>query len=231
MEKVLVIEDDENILTAVKILLEEEGFAALTARTLADGRNKTEAENPDIVLLDLMLPDGDGLDYCREYRQKRPGMPVIIVSAKDEEVDKVVGLEIGADDYLTKPFSKRELVARIKSVLRRTAKEKDAPALDREKTLTIRGMKLNPKKYELSFKGTTIRLQPKEFDLLYVLATAPNKVMNRKYLLKTVWGYGPDIETRTIDVHIKNLRVKLKPFFGEDNLIITVPTEGYKLIR
>ncbi|MEW6774868.1 MAG: response regulator transcription factor [Bdellovibrionota bacterium] len=229
--KILIIEDDPNILRALQILLEEEGYRVVAASNLADGRKRTEAETPDLVLLDLMLPDGDGLDYCREYRQ-RSSMPIIIVSAKGEEVDKVVGLEIGADDYLTKPFSKRELLARVKSVLRRAAQAaKDQPSLDREKVITIRGMRLNPKKYEVTFRGEILRLQPKEFDLLYILASNPNKVMNRKVLLKTIWGYGPDVETRTIDVHIKNLRVKLRPFFPDDDLIITVPTEGYKLIK
>jgi len=231
MAKILIIEDDPNILRALHILLEEEGYRVVTAATLGDGRKKTEAETPDLVLLDLMLPDGDGLDYCREYHQ-RSAMPIIIVSAKGEEVDKVVGLEIGADDYLTKPFSKRELLARIKTVLRRAATAgKDMPSLDREKMITIRGMRLNPKKYEVTCKGETVRLQPKEFDLLYLLSSNPNKVMNRKLLLKTIWGYGPDVETRTIDVHVKNLRRKLDPFFPGEDVIITVPTEGYKLIK
>lgn len=230
MTKVLIIEDDANIRQAIQILLEEESYRVIAAGTLAEGRKKTEAEQPDLVLLDLMLPDGDGLDYCREYHQ-RSNVPIIIVSAKGEEVDKVVGLEIGADDYLTKPFSKRELLARIKTVLRRSAAAKDQPNLEREKTITVRGMRLNPKKYEITFKGETQRLQPKEFDLLYLLASNPNKVMNRKLLLKTIWGYGPDVETRTIDVHIKNLRVKLRSFFGKEDVIITVPTEGYKFIK
>lgn len=231
MIKILIIEDDPNILRALQILLDEEGYRVVTAPTLEEGRKKTESDSPDLVLLDLMLPDGDGLEYCREYH-RRSQMPIIIVSAKGEEVDKVVGLEIGADDYLTKPFSKRELLARIKTVLRRAASsQKDSPNLDREKTITVRGMRLNPKKYEVTHKGETIRLQPKEFDLLYLLGSNPNKVMSRKLLLKTIWGYGPDVETRTIDVHIKNLRNKLRPFFEEEDVIITVPTEGYKLIK
>lgn len=223
--KILVIDDEENIRELVKYNLEKAGFQVvecgdgLTAVSLAKG------DRPDLILLDLMLPGLDGLEVCRTLKQHQDttAIPIIMLSAKDEEVDKILGLELGADDYMTKPFSSRELVARIKAVLRRSVKE---PLISGE--LAIGKLKLNFSRYEAFLGAEKLELTPKEYELLKLFITNVGKVYTREQLLEKVWGYEYFGDTRTVDVHIRHLRAKLAAESDIAEAIETVRGVGYR---
>ena len=204
--------------------LKKEGFKAFSANNGEDGLDMARKENPDLVLLDLMLPGMDGLDVCKAIKNdaKTTHIPIIILTAKAQEADKIVGLELGADDYVTKPFSPRELIARIKAVLRRVKEKDKLPEVLRIGDLTIDFSKIM-----VLIKGKPIELTSKEFELLKILIRAKNRVLSRDYLLDTVWGFDQalEIQTRTVDVHITTLRKKLK---SESKRIITVKNYGYR---
>ena len=222
-ETILLIEDDKNILELVKYNLEQEGFRVLTATRGNAGLEIALREKPALVILDLMLPEINGLEICKTLKQndKTRRIPIIILTAKGTESDKIVGLELGADDYITKPFSPRELIARIKAVLRRS-QEKPAEEILRSGTI-----ELDVTKHELRLKGKAVEITAKEFELLRVLMSSKERVLTREVLLSKVWGYenSVNIETRTVDMHVGQLRKKIGK---EAERIVTVKSVGYR---
>lgn len=220
---VLLIEDEKNIAELVKYNLEQEGFTPLLATRGDTGLEMARKNKPDLILLDLMLPIMDGIEICKILKQNETtaSIPIIMMTAKGQEADRVVGLEIGADDYVTKPFSARELMARIKAVLRR-GKEKKM-----EKILRCGDIEVDTAKHMVSIKGKPVELTSKEFDLLKNLMEADGRVLTRDFLLEKVWGYSANlqIETRTVDMHIGQLRKKL---LHESKRILTIKNVGYR---
>lgn len=204
--KILVVDDDKNICELLRLYLEKEGFKPVLVHDGQEAVTKAEVINPDLVLLDIMLPSLDGWQVCREIR-KFSDVPVIMLSAKGETFDKVLGLELGADDYIIKPFDTKEVIARIKAVIRRT--KTSAPVEEPDK-VSYDNLDVNKTKYELKIKGESVDAPPKELELLFFLATNPNKVFTRDQLLDAIWGFDYYGDTRTIDVHIKRLREKLE---------------------
>jgi two-component system alkaline phosphatase synthesis response regulator PhoP len=223
-ETIFVIEDEKNIAELVKFNLEQEGFVVRTALRGDTGLEEVRKSPPDLILLDLMLPGIDGLDICKILKQneKTSAIPIIMLTAKSEDTDQIVGLELGADDYVTKPFSPRQLVARVKAVLRRGHDKKT-----REKIYRTGDLEFDTAKYVVTLKGKPMELSSKEFELLKALLEADGRVLSRDYLLENVWGYdrSVEIETRTIDMHIGQLRKKLKQ---EGERIVTVKNVGYR---
>src|SRR6266699_5193561 len=206
----LIIEDDDNISTAIEEYFSRAGYAVSTAADGVAGIEAAVNHRPDVVVLALMLPKMDGLAVCKELRQKNPQMPILMLTAKDDVVDKVLGLEMGADDYITKPFNLHELEARIKSVLRR-ARAAGASDDAANETPVVRGaLRIDPVKREVTIAGRHVDLTPKEFDLLRLFASNPGRVFPRKYLLEKIWDYSHDGYDRTIDSHINRLRAKIE---------------------
>ena len=209
-QKILIVDDDENIAELISLYLTKECF---DTRMVHDGEEALEAFDsyaPNLVLLDLMLPGIDGYQVCREIRTKS-NTPIIMLSAKGETFDKVLGLELGADDYIIKPFDSKELVARVKAVLRRYQPIKEeAPANNKTKCVTYPGIIINLTNYAVTVDGVNVDMPPKELELLYFLASSPNQVFTREQLLDQIWGYEYIGDTRTVDVHIKRLREKIK---------------------
>jgi two-component system response regulator ResD len=203
---ILVVDDEEHIRELVRLYLEKEGFTVALAADGEDAVTQIKESHPLLVILDIMLPKMDGWDVCREVR-KFSETPIIMLTAKGEEFDKVLGLELGADDYLTKPFSPRELVARVKAILRRAAPE---DTTNNEEQLTYPGLTINLASREVMVSGKEATLTPKEFDLLWFLAKNPGKVFTREQLLTAVWGYDYYGDLRTVDTHIKRLREKVE---------------------
>lgn len=219
--KVLVVDDDQNVLELVKLYGEKEGFEVIG---ISDGDHTLsvfERENPDAVILDIMLPGKDGLTLCRELRTVKM-VPIIMLTAKGEEADRVLGLEMGADDYVSKPFSPRELIARIKAVLRRT-QTIDA---DTNWQLKYPGLDIQADTRKVLVNGEDIKVTPREFDLLYHLAQNPRRILTRDQLLTIIWGYDYFGDQRTVDVHIRRLRKKLEPLSHE--YLTTVWGIGYQ---
>ena len=216
----LVVEDESSIASFVALYLKNAGYGVRTAATGGDALTQAESERPDLIVLDLMLPDIDGIEVCRRIR-KNSDVPILMLTARDEDVDKIIGLEVGADDYLTKPFNPRELVARVKSVLRRAAPEKRR---DESKELMHGDLVINAGKREVYVGDDEIQLAPKEFDLLWELLDHRGLVLTRDQLLERVWGYTFAGDTRTVDVHVRQLRRKL----GDAAPIVTVWGIGYK---
>ncbi len=221
-EKILVVDDEKNICDLLRMYLEKEGYSVVIAYTGLDAVNMFASENPDLVLLDVMLPQLDGWQVCREIR-KTSETPIIMLTAKDEIFDKVLGLELGADDYITKPFDTKELVARIKAVLRRTTQVKETDV----KEVKYDKLTVNLSNYELIVDGVAVDTPPKELELIYHLASNPDRVFTRDQLLDDVWGFDYYGDSRTVDVHIKRLRDKLKGVSDEWELR-TIWSVGYK---
>jgi DNA-binding response OmpR family regulator len=218
---VLVVEDEPSIASFVAMYLKRAGFTVRVAPTGADALEQASSDPPALVVLDLMLPDIDGIDVCRRIRQ-RSNVPILILSARDEDIDKIIGLEVGADDYLTKPFNPGELVARVKSILRRSSPQRR----DFESsTLEHGGLRIDSGRREVTVAGEEVQLAPKEFDLLWDLLDHRGLVLTRDQLLERVWGYTFAGDTRTVDVHVRQLRRKL----GEACPIVTVWGVGYKV--
>lgn len=221
--KILVVDDDKNICDLLRMYLEKEGYIVTLAHNGVDAVNSFSNESPDLVLLDIMLPQLDGWQVCREIR-KTSEIPIIMLTAKDETFDKVLGLELGADDYVTKPFDTKEIVARIKAVLRRTSVKKDSEDL---KEVRYDKLIINLSNYEMKVDGKVIDTPPKELELIYHLASNPDRVFTRDQLLDDVWGFDYYGDSRTVDVHIKRLRDKLKGISPEWELR-TIWSVGYK---
>ena len=222
--KVVVVEDDINIAELLRIYLEKDGFAVTVSHDGAEGLRLAEELNPDLVMLDIMLPGMDGWQVCKRLRQTSK-VPIIMLTAKGETEDKVQGLEMGADDYIVKPFEVKELLARIHAVLRRTGEE----APQQGKKLTFDKLVINLDSYELIVDGKKIDTPPKEMELLYHLAATPNRVYTRNQLLDEVWGFDYFGDSRTVDVHIKRLREKLEGVSDQWELK-TVWGVGYKFM-
>ena len=221
--KILIADDDRNICELLKIYLEKEGCNVVLAGDGEEALAKFEAEEPDIILLDVMMPRLDGWQVCRELR-KKSDCPIIMITAKGETFDKVLGLELGADDYVVKPFEPKEIVARVKAVLRRTGK---ANAENDKKEVSFDKLTVNMTKYELKVDGKVIDTPPKELELLFHLASNPNRVYTRDQLLDEVWGFEYYGDSRTVDVHVKRLREKLEGV-SEKWSLKTVWGVGYK---
>ena len=210
-QKILIVDDDENIAELISLYLTKECFDTMTVHDGEKALVAFESYRPNLILLDLMLPGIDGYQVCREIRT-RSSVPIIMLSAKGEVFDKVLGLELGADDYIMKPFDSKELVARVKAVLRRyqAIPKPETPAEDRGKCVEYPGIVINLTNYSVMVDGQNIDMPPKELELLYFLASSPNQVFTREQLLDQIWGYEYIGDTRTVDVHIKRLREKIK---------------------
>jgi DNA-binding response OmpR family regulator len=220
-QSILVVEDEASIASFVALYLKNAGYAVRRVATGGDAISSVAQSRPDLIILDLMLPDVDGVDVCRRIRQ-RSDIPILMLTARDDDVDKIIGLEVGADDYLTKPFNPRELVARVKSVLRRAA-----PAERRPETRVIAhgDLVVDAGRREVRVGEEEIQLAPKEFDLLWELLDHRGLVLTRDQLLERVWGYTFAGDTRTVDVHVRQVRRKL----GDASPIVTVWGVGYKV--
>jgi DNA-binding response OmpR family regulator len=219
--KILVVDDEKNIVQLARLYLGNEGFQVEEAYDGKQALEKARSANPDLIILDLMMPEMDGISVCKELR-KTSNVPVIILTARDDDVDKIVGLEVGADDYVTKPFNPRELVARVKAVLRRTQN-----AVAPDAVLEVGDVKLDPARREVSVAGKPVTLRAKEFDLLTAFMRHEGLVLDRERLLSLVWGQDFYGDTRTIDVHVAWLREKLT---GASARVQTVWGVGYKLV-
>lgn len=230
MKKILIVDDEKPISDIIKFNLTKEGYETVTAFDGREAIEKFEEENPDLIILDLMLPGLDGLEVAKEVR-KTSHIPIIMLSAKDSEFDKVIGLEIGADDYVTKPFSNRELLARVKAHLRRTENIESAVAEENASSsnseITIGDLKILPDAFVVQKRGEDIELTHREFELLHHLATHMGQVMTREYLLETVWGYDYFGDVRTVDVTIRRLREKIEDTPSRPEYILTRRGVGY----
>ena len=223
MSKILVVDDEQAIVDMLAYNLTKAGHQPVVARDGEQALQLARAERPDLVILDLMLPGIDGLDVCRELR-KDGNLPIIMLTAKDEEVDRVVGLELGADDYVVKPFSVRELMARVKSVLRRAQPKSESTPI-----LQAGDLRLDIARREASWRSAPFELTAIQFELLRVLMASPGRVFSREELLNQVWGYDYYGDTRTVDSAVKRLRARLREVAPEVELIVTVRDAGYKL--
>ena len=227
MKKILVIEDEEDLNQTLSFNLENEGYKVTSALKGSEALEILETSSPpDLVILDLMLPDMTGLDICRHVRSKDnlKNISVIIVTAKGEEVDRVVGFELGADDYIVKPYSVRELMLRIQAQLRRGEKESSQDTSDNEPNISYQDLLIDTSKHKVFLKDKKISLTAKEFTLLKYLMKRADKVQTRDNLLDKVWGYDNSVTTRTVDTHVKRLRSKLGKY--GDN-IETIRGVGY----
>jgi two-component system response regulator RegX3 len=224
MTRVLVVEDEESISDPLSYLLRQEGFEVAIAATGPDGLAEFDKSGADIVLLDLMLPGLSGTEVCRALRAKS-SVPVIMLTARDSEIDKVVGLELGADDYVTKPFSSRELVARVRAVLRRRGEPEEAE----QATLEAGPVRMDVERHVVTVDGAQISLPLKEFELLELLLRNAGRVLTRGQLIDRVWGADYVGDTKTLDVHVKRLRAKIEPDPGAPRYLVTVRGLGYKL--
>ncbi len=226
---ILVVDDEKHIVELVKFNLEKDGYQVLVAQDGLEAYNTAKKEKPDLIILDVMLPEMDGFEVCRIIQKDREigEIPIIILTAKSEEIDKILGLEIGADDYITKPFSPRELLARVKARLRRAYK-KQYSSETADGPISINGLVIDPERFEVFLDGTRLDLTPKEFELLRVLAKSRGRVLTREFLLENVWGYEYIGDSRTVDVHIRHLRQKLEFDPAKPKYIETVRGIGYK---
>jgi two-component system alkaline phosphatase synthesis response regulator PhoP len=218
---ILVVEDESSIASFVSLYLKNAGYTVKTAATGSEALTQVAIQEPALIVLDLMLPDIDGIEVCKRVRQ-HSDVPILMLTARDEDVDKIIGLEVGADDYLTKPFNPRELVARIRSILRRSTPERR----DRESEVIVHGdLRVDAGRREARVGDQEIQLAPKEFDLLWELLDHRGLVLTRDQLLERVWGYTFAGDTRTVDVHVRQVRRKL----GDASPIVTVWGVGYKV--
>ena len=225
--KILVAEDDQTLLSALKYNLSKEGYNVVAATDGGQAIEVARHEKPELVVLDVMLPQLDGFEVCRILR-KEMSMPILMLTARDEEIDKIVGLEIGADDYMTKPFSMRELLARIRAMLRRAGMVEAKPASE-QALLRVGNFEIDVARHRATLGSSRLNLTPKEFDLLVFLTRNRGLVFSREQLLEKVWGYDYAGDTRTVDVHIRWLREKIEVDPGNPKRLITVRGVGYKL--
>ncbi len=226
-QKILVVDDEQPIADILKFNLEKEGYEVVCAYDGDEAIELAEAENPDLILLDIMLPYRDGNEVCREIRKTKT-VPIIMLTAKDSEIDKVLGLELGADDYVTKPFSNRELIARVKANLRRQQQVPD-DTVKATKDIEIGSLTIHPDAYTVSRNGEEIELTHREFELLHYLARHIGQVMTREHLLETVWGYDYFGDVRTVDVTVRRLREKIEENPSNPMWIVTRRGVGYYL--
>jgi DNA-binding response OmpR family regulator len=225
MTRILIVEDEPNMVAGLRDNFEFEGYDVITAPDGVAGLERALTEDPDLVILDVMMPRMSGLDVCKQLKAKRPSVPIIMLTARGQEVDKVVGLELGADDYVTKPFSIRELLARVKAVLRRST---TAPR-EQEK-YSFGEVEVDLKSCQVSRLGKELEFSSKEFELLKYFLCHPGEALSRDRLLEDVWGYDRFPTTRTVDAHIVRLRQKVEPRPEEPRFILTVHGTGYKFV-
>jgi DNA-binding response OmpR family regulator len=225
MTRILVVEDEPNMVAGLRDNFEFEGYEVVTAPDGVAGLERALTESPDLVILDVMMPRMSGLDVCKQLKAKRPSIPIIMLTARGQEVDKVVGLELGADDYVTKPFSIRELLARVKAVLRRAK-----PAAKQQEKYAFGEIELDTRSCQVSRKGRQLDFSSKEFELLKYFLSHPGETLSRDRLLEDVWGYDRFPTTRTVDAHIVRLRQKVEPRPEEPRFILTVHGTGYKFV-
>jgi DNA-binding response OmpR family regulator len=221
-ERILVVDDEANIIDLVRLYLEREGYRVEAATDGAQAIEKIGSLNPDLMILDIMLPEIDGFEVCRQVRSESD-LPIIMLTARDEDIDKIVGLELGADDYLTKPFNPRELAARVKAILRRAER---SPQVD-SRPVVIQDVTIDPARREVVVAGESVTLRAKEFDLLLAFAEHRGIVLSREQLLNLVWGFDFYGQTRTVDVHVAHLRKRLAK---SKIRIETITGVGYKLV-
>lgn len=230
MPTVLVVDDEDNIVELVKFNLQKENYKVISAGDGITGLALAQDNYPDLIILDIMVPGKDGFEVCRTLRanSKTASIPIIMLSAKGEVVDKILGLEMGADDYMTKPFSPRELLARVKANLRRMDYINKQPLADGEKEIRFQSFVIRPERYEAILNGNRLDLSPKEFEILMLLASNPGRVFSRDALLEKIWGFDAVRETRTVDVHIRYLRQKVERDPANPEYIETVRGVGYR---
>ncbi|RQD76436.1 MAG: DNA-binding response regulator [Candidatus Syntrophonatronum acetioxidans] len=228
-QKILIVDDEESILRLIKYNLEKVGFETVTAEDGGEALEKAEKEKPDLIILDIMMPGLDGVEVCMRLRKEDYHLPILMLTAKDEEIDKVLGLEVGADDYITKPFSVRELIARVKACLRR-ATQYNGAGDKAVKKLAVKELEIFPDRYEAILKGCPINLTPKEFELLELLIRNKGKVLGREFLLNRIWGYDYYGDSRIVDVHVSNIREKIEEDSSRPEYIKTVRGVGYKFV-
>jgi two-component system, OmpR family, response regulator VicR len=227
-KKILVVDDEKPIADILQFNLKKEGYTVYCAYDGNQALEMVEEINPDLLLLDIMLPNKDGMEVCREVRKKYD-MPIIMLTAKDSEIDKVLGLELGADDYVTKPFSTRELLARVKANLRRQQAIENNETKGTSNEITVGSLVIHPDAYVVSKRGETIELTHREFELLHYLAQHIGQVMTREHLLQTVWGYDYFGDVRTVDVTVRRLREKIEDSPSHPTWIVTRRGVGYYL--
>lgn len=223
---ILIVDDEKPIVDILKFNLQKEGFDTIEAYDGATGLQLAMEKNPDLILLDVMLPQMDGFTVCKEIRMKSQ-VPIILLTAREEEVDKVLGLELGADDYITKPYSVRELLARIKANLRRTKKTQPVVTTDNSDLLTFGRLTIDTERFEVQKDGKPVEITVREFELLKFLASQPDKIFSREKLLEKVWKYEYYGDLRTVDVTVRRLREKLEDNPGEPDFVVTKRGIGY----
>ena len=229
MAIILIVDDEESIRELISYNLRKEGFFVETAASGEEALQKIFRQKVDLVLLDWMIPEPDGLEICRRMRSnpQTANLPVIMLTVKDDEIDKVLGLEIGADDYVTKPFSPRELIARIRTNLRNRRNVQPETTSDK-KVVERKGLHLDETRYVALKKGQPLEISPKEFELLFMLASSPGRVFRREEILNRIWGYDFPADTRTVDVHVRHLRQKIEEDPTRPHFLLTVRGVGYK---
>jgi two-component system alkaline phosphatase synthesis response regulator PhoP len=237
MKKVLLVDDEPSIVTLLAFNLEKDGYEVTTATDGAEGYRLAISNPFDFIILDLMLPSMDGMDICKRLRQEKFDTPIMILTAKDDELEKIIGLELGADDYMTKPFSPREVLARMKAILRRTNKAVPAETVttpqqelpeDETEKIEVGEITIFPQLYEVHVAGELIEITPKEFELLLYMAKRANRILSREQLLNAIWNFDYAGETRIVDVHISHLREKIEKDTKNPQYIRTVRGFGYK---
>lgn len=229
LKKVLVVEDESSIVTLLKFNLEKSGYNVIIANNGHTAVQLVREEKPDLMILDIMLPGMDGMDVCKTLRQEKHTIPILMLTAKDDEFDKVLGLELGADDYLTKPFSPREVMARVKAILRRSQLQEPTALESKNMDMKIGELTIYPEQFTAGIRGEMLDLTPKEFELLLYLAQHTGKVLNRNQLLDAVWNYDYTGDSRVVDVHISHLREKIETDTKQPVYIKTIRGFGYKL--
>lgn len=237
MKKVLLVDDEPSIVTLLAFNLEKDGYEVTTATDGAEGYRLAISNPFDFIILDLMLPSMDGMDICKRLRQEKFDTPIMILTAKDDELEKIIGLELGADDYMTKPFSPREVLARMKAILRRAneavpaepvATAQPEPTEDETEKIEVGEITIFPQLYEVLVAGELIEVTPKEFELLLYMAKRANRILSREQLLNAIWNFDYAGETRIVDVHISHLREKIEKDTKNPQYIRTVRGFGYK---
>ena len=237
MKKVLLVDDEPSIVTLLAFNLEKDGYEVTTATDGAEGYRLAVSNPFDFIILDLMLPSMDGMDICKRLRQEKFDTPIMILTAKDDELEKIIGLELGADDYMTKPFSPREVLARMKAILRRTNKAvpvepvaaaQQEPTEEKTEKIEVGEITIFPQLYEVHVAGELIEITPKEFELLLYMAKRANRILSREQLLNAIWNFDYAGETRIVDVHISHLREKIEKDTKNPQYIRTVRGFGYK---
>ncbi|WP_173915866.1 response regulator transcription factor [Halobacillus sp. Marseille-Q1614] len=226
-QRILIVDDEESIVTLLQYNIEQAGYETDVAFNGKEALEKASSTTFDLIVLDVMLPEMDGMDVCKELRQKQVQTPILMLTAKDDEFDKVLGLELGADDYLTKPFSPREVLARIKAILRRMVREPSEE--DSSPSIKVADLMIYPEQYEATINGEPLTFTPKEFELLYYLGQNLGRVLSRDQLLSAVWNYDFAGDTRIVDVHVSHLREKIEPDTKKPVYIKTIRGLGYKM--